>query len=64
MMSTNKPRYTCFNCQRTEDEIPVVMWSYRERPLPVCSACIPTLIHKWEQVVALLDAQPPGVNHE
>ncbi|MBE2198845.1 MAG: hypothetical protein IAE79_09560 [Anaerolinea sp.] len=55
---------SCFNCNRTEYEIPVVLWTYQERPLPVCSACIPTLIHKWEQIVTALNAQVAGENHE
>lgn len=63
-MTTQKTPQICFNCNRTEYEIPVVVWSYRERPLPVCSACIPTLIHKWEQVVTALNAQSVGENHE
>lgn len=54
-MATNHVQQTCFNCKRTDDEIPVVVWSIQGRPLPVCSACIPTLIHKWEQVVATLE---------
>jgi hypothetical protein len=63
-MSIQKPPQSCFNCNRTEHEIPMMMWSYKERPLSVCSACIPTLIHKWQQVVTMLDTQPTGEHDE
>jgi len=56
--------HTCFNCQRTEDEIPVVNWHYRGQPFFVCSACIPTLIHKWEQAVIKLETQRSGEEHD
>lgn len=42
----------------------MIIWTYRERPLPVCCQCIPTLIHNWEQVISLLDTRPAEVNHE
>lgn len=59
-MADSKMINTCFHCNRTEDEIPIVLWSYRQRPLSVCSACMPILIHKWEQVVATLATLPAG----
>ncbi|MBX3055308.1 MAG: hypothetical protein KF770_02450 [Anaerolineae bacterium] len=63
-MTAQKTPQTCFNCSRTDEVIPLVVWSYRERPLPVCSACMPLLIHKWEQVTAQLDARFMGENDE
>jgi len=63
-MTVQKTPQSCFNCSRTEYEIPVVLWTYQERPLSVCSACIPLLIHKWEQVAATLNTQPVGGNNE
>ncbi|MCA9969042.1 MAG: hypothetical protein KC425_02445 [Anaerolineales bacterium] len=46
---------TCFNCGRSDQEIPIINWQYREQPLWVCSECMPMLIHKWAQVKARLD---------
>ncbi|MCB8929397.1 MAG: hypothetical protein H6652_27650 [Ardenticatenaceae bacterium] len=61
---TQKTVQTCFNCERTDDEIPIVMWSFQQRPLTVCSACMPLLIHKWEQVVTTLNQMPTGETNE
>ena len=44
----------CFNCARTDQEIPVISWRYKGEALWVCSECMPNLIHKWEKVVAQL----------
>ena len=44
----------CFNCQRSEAEIPVIAWRYQGQSLWVCSECMPMLIHKWPQVVGRL----------
>lgn len=63
-MTTNLSQQTCFNCNRSDDDIPVVVWSYQGRPLPVCSACIPLLIHKWELVIATLNQQNSGETNE
>lgn len=41
----------CFNCQRDENEIPIIAWKYQKRPLWVCCECMPLLIHKWSQIV-------------
>ena len=45
----------CFNCQRSETDIPVIAWRYQAQELWVCSECMPLLIHKWPQVVGRLD---------
>lgn len=63
-MTTNSTQHTCFNCGRSEMEIPVIVWSYQERPLSVCSECMPLLIHKWGQVVAQLSNHPPRESDE
>lgn len=40
----------CFNCQRSENEIPVLAWRYKGKIEWVCSECMPLLIHKWQQI--------------
>lgn len=55
-MNTEAMPQTCFNCQRTDETIPLIVWRYRERPLTVCSECMPMLIHKWQQIAGRLAA--------
>jgi hypothetical protein len=62
-MTTNNLQQ-CFNCDRTEDEIPVLHWSFQGRAFVACSQCVPTLIHKWQQAVAILSAQSTGAQDE
>ncbi len=62
-MTMPKTTQTCFNCNRTVHEIPVATWQYREKVFVVCAACMPTLIHEWEQVVIRLETQQTGKNH-
>jgi hypothetical protein len=35
----------CFNCERTDSQIPVVEMSFKQNKLWVCPQCIPNLIH-------------------
>jgi hypothetical protein len=45
----------CFNCARSENDIPVIAWRYQGQALWVCCECMPNLIHKWPKVVAQLN---------
>jgi len=36
---------TCLNCNRTEQEIPLVTLQYQGKQVYICSHCFPTLIH-------------------
>ena len=36
----------CLNCERTENEIPLVSLRYAGAQAWICSQCLPTLIHK------------------
>ncbi len=47
-------KQVCFNCDRSEDMLPVIAWRYQGQELWVCSECTPLLIHKWQQVAARL----------
>ena len=40
----------CFNCGTTQDEVPVLLWHYKERELWLCANCLPLMIHKREQL--------------
>jgi hypothetical protein len=35
----------CLNCNRTEQEIPLVTLQYQGKQVYICSQCFPTLIH-------------------
>ncbi len=36
---------TCLNCQRSEQEIPLVTLQYQGQQVYICSNCFPSLIH-------------------
>ncbi len=36
---------TCLNCQKSEQEIPLVTLQYQGKEAYICSECFPTLIH-------------------
>lgn len=36
----------CLNCERTENEIPLMTLAYREETLFICPQCLPVMIHK------------------
>lgn len=36
---------TCLNCNRSEQEIPLVTLQYQGKQVYICSQCFPTLIH-------------------
>ena len=50
----------CFNCQRDENEIPIISWKYQKQALWICCECMPILIHKWPQLVNQLSAVKDG----
>jgi hypothetical protein len=47
----------CFNCNRLENDIPLIAWRYQGAALWTCSECMPLLIHKWPQIATGLDRQ-------
>jgi recombinational DNA repair protein (RecF pathway) len=40
----------CLNCNSTQDEVPLMVWYYKERELWLCANCLPLMIHKREQL--------------
>lgn len=36
----------CFNCNSSEQDVPVVSLTYRGKQLWICPRCIPSLIHE------------------
>lgn len=56
----------CLNCDRTENEIPLLMMAYREETISICPQCLPVLIHKPQNLVGKLEGAEnfPPVNNE
>ena len=52
---------SCFNCELTEKEIPLLDLHYQEGKIFICPRCLPQLIHK---PVALIDTLPGAENIE
>lgn len=36
---------TCLNCNRSEQEVPLITLQYRGEQVFLCSQCFPTLLH-------------------
>ena len=51
------PVEVCFNCERTDAQVPITDWQYQGNRLWVCSQCMPLLIHKLDQVVAAWEGE-------
>ena len=41
----------CLNCGSTEAEMPLTLWHYQEREFWMCAGCLPSIIHKREQLM-------------
>ena len=53
-MSESKPQLNCVNCGGSEMEVPLISTRYAGEQYLICSRCMPTLIHKPEQLVGTL----------
>ena len=51
-MSSEKKH--CLNCNRSEDDIPLVNLTYAGKPAFICSNCMPVLIHEPEKLIGKL----------
>jgi hypothetical protein len=49
---------TCLNCNRTEDQIPLLGLQFRSGTIHICPQCLPILIHKPEKLADKL----PGMD--
>jgi hypothetical protein len=50
---------TCLNCNRTENDAPLIVLTLRGETLYICPQCLPALIHKPHTLVGKL----PGVEN-
>ncbi len=55
----------CLNCNRSEEEMPLVSLRYANRQTWICSQCLPVLIHHPQRLVGKLDGADkiPPVPH-
>jgi len=51
-MEENK---TCIVCKKTEDEIPLIIMTYKGKELRICPQHVPVLIHNPHELVGKLD---------
>ena len=47
----------CLNCNRSENEMPLVVLSFRGESNWICSQCLPILIHHLHELESKLDIQ-------
>ncbi len=60
-MEESKTTQQCLNCERSENETPLVALRYRGAPLAICPQCLPVLIHQPEKLAEKLKrAAPPS----
>lgn len=50
--------HTCLNCERAEEQIPLLTLHFRGETIYLCPQCLPALIHKPEKMAARL----PGID--
>lgn len=56
---------TCLNCNRTEQEYPLIKLTYQGKELHICPQCLPVLIHKPFNLVGKIpDFTPPSSQSE
>ena len=48
-MNKETETHQCFNCAKTEKEIPLVQLTYSGKPSWICPQCLPVLIHHIDQ---------------
>jgi hypothetical protein len=47
----------CLNCNRTDEKVPLISFSFKGSEKYICPQCLPVLIHKTQQLADKL----PGV---
>ena len=62
--------HTCLNCEKTEQEIPLLRMFYKGAEIYICPQCLPVLIHKPANLAVKLpglemeNIQPPQHTHD
>jgi|WetSurMetagenome_2_1015567.scaffolds.fasta_scaffold1609524_2 hypothetical protein len=56
---------TCINCERSEDQIPLLPLEYKGQEYQICPQCLPILIHHPERLEVKfpgMDIEKPSIN--
>lgn len=46
--------YTCVNCDKNENEAPILRLRFSGEDAAICSSCLPILIHKPDRLIGRL----------
>lgn len=46
---------TCFVCNKTEDEIPLVQMTYKGKEVRICPQHLPLLIHEPQKLAGMIE---------
>jgi hypothetical protein len=55
--------HTCLNCNRTEEQVPLLTLTFKEEANYICPQCLPQLIHKPQLLAEKfpgMEAAPPA----
>jgi hypothetical protein len=50
-MTELETKALCINCERGEAEIPILYFRFRGEERFICTACLPTLLHRPDKLV-------------
>lgn len=60
------PNSTCINCERTDQEVPILSVTFKGEPVSICTSCLPVMIHKPQNLAPKLPGAEeigPGGHH-
>jgi hypothetical protein len=55
---------TCLNCNRAEQEYPLIKLTYQGKKLYICPQCLPVLIHKPQNLTDKIPNFTPPANSQ
>ena len=56
----------CLNCNRTENQVPLILLTFKGEAKHICPQCLPVLIHKPQKLAEKLpgiEIAPPAEHH-
>lgn len=63
-----KVDHQCLNCNKSDNEAPILAVRFKSQDLQICTSCLPILIHRPQQLVGRLDGiesvEPAGHSHD
>ncbi len=52
--------HTCLNCEKSEQQVPLLQMRYQGAEVYICPQCLPVLIHKPEKLADKLPGMQAG----